>query len=177
MKQGNTLLAKKLNRVAYVLSALILLVVVFMREIKIDTSIDFSFLPPFHASLNALTAVILIYAVIKVKQGQISLHQKAMITAMVTSALFLLSYVVYHLTTEETRFGGDGIIKVTYLFLLLTHVVLAAVSLPFIMFTFIRGYTGQVERHRKMAKWVFPIWLYVAVTGPICYLLLRPYYG
>jgi len=174
--QGNTTLAKKLNRIAYVLSVVILLVVVLMRRIKIPTDIDFGFLPPLHASLNAITAIILIYALIKIKNKQIKAHQQAMTLAMVTSALFLLSYVVYHITTEETRFGGEGAIKVFYLILLITHIILAAVTLPFIMFTFIRGFTGQVDRHKKMARWVFPLWLYVAITGPICYLMLKPYY-
>lgn len=177
MTQGNTELAKKLNRIAYVLSAVVLLIVAGMREIHFDTSIDFSFLPPFHSAMNALTAVFLIIALVMVKNGNIKGHQKMMTLAMVTSAVFLLSYVLYHITTPETRYGGEGAIRTIYLILLITHIVLAAFSLPFIMFTFIRGFTGQVDRHRKMAKWVYPIWLYVAITGPICYLMLRPYYG
>lgn len=177
MNQGNKKLAKRLNRVAYVLSAAVLLVVGGMRQIKIETDIDFGFLPPLHASLNALTAIILIFAFIKVKNGQIEAHKKAMTLAMLTSALFLISYVAYHITTPETRFGGEGVMRTLYFILLITHVVLAALTLPFIMFTFIRGFTGQVERHRKIARWVFPLWLYVAITGPICYLMLRPYYG
>ena len=176
MTEGNLKRAKQLNRIAYVISAVVLLVVGLMRRIKIDTDIDFGFLPPFHASLNAITAIILVYALLKVKNRQIEAHKKAMTTAMLTSALFLLSYVVYHITTEETRFGGEGAIRYVYFFLLITHIVLAAISLPFILFTFIRGFTGQVTRHKKMAKWVYPLWLYVAVTGPLCYLMLRPYY-
>ncbi len=177
MSEGNTALAKKLNRIAYILSAIILIVIGMMRRIKIDTSIDFSFLPPFHATMNAITAVVLIFAVVKIRQKNVRAHQKAMTLAMITSAIFLISYVVYHLTTAETRFGGEGFVRTFYFILLITHVVLAAVTLPFIMFTFIRGFTGQIDRHRKMAKWVFPLWLYVAISGPICYLMLRPYYG
>ena len=176
MMEGNLNLARKLNRAAYVITVVVLLIVGLMRRIKIDTDIDFGFLPPLHASLNAITAIILIYALLKVKKGEIEAHKKAMTAAMVTSALFLLSYVIYHITTEETRFGGEGIIRYAYFFLLITHVILAAISLPFILFTFIRGFTGQIERHKKMAKWVYPLWLYVAISGPICYLMLRPYY-
>jgi putative membrane protein len=95
---------------------------------------------------------------------------------MVCSALFLISYVLYHFTTPETRYGGQGTMRAIYFFFLITHVVLAAVTLPFILLTFTRAYTNQFERHKKMARWVFPLWLYVAVTGPICYLMLRPYY-
>ncbi len=174
---GNVKLAKQLNRIAYLLSAMILVVVGLMRRITINTDIDFGFLPPLHATLNAITAGILIYALIKIKNSQVEAHKMAMTLAMITSALFLLSYVIYHITTKETRFGGEGLIRSVYFFFLITHVVLAAISLPFILFTFIRGFTGQVDRHKRMAKWVYPMWLYVAVTGPICYLMLRPYYG
>ncbi len=176
MNQPNLALAKKLNIAAWILSAVVLLVVGGMRQIKIDTDIDFSFLPPFHSSLNALAAVSLIAALYFIKNKNVVAHQRCIYLAMGFSAMFLLSYVTYHITTPETRFGGEGTIKYIYLFLLLTHVVLAAVILPFILFTFIRAYTGQIDRHRAMARWVFPFWLYVAITGPVCYLMLRPYY-
>jgi putative membrane protein len=96
--------------------------------------------------------------------------------AMGLSALFLVSYVTYHFATEPTRFGGEGAVKIIYLILLITHIITAAIILPFILFTFIRGYAMQVEAHKRIAKWTFPIWLYVAITGPICYLMLMPYY-
>ncbi|MFZ4474868.1 MAG: DUF420 domain-containing protein [Saprospiraceae bacterium] len=169
-------LEKKLNTVAYIVSAAVLLLVVAMRRYKIDLGVDFSFLPPFHASLNALTAVILLVALYFIKNKQVENHRKAIYVAMATSGLFLLSYVLYHFTTPETRYGGEGPLRMVYFFLLLTHIFLAATSLPFILLTFIRAYTNQFDRHRKMARWVFPIWLYVAVTGPICYLMLMPYY-
>lgn len=169
-------LAKKLNTLAYIVSAVVLALVIAMRRYKIDLGVDFSFLPPFHATLNAITAVILLVALYFIKNKQVENHRKAIYVAMVTSALFLLSYVLYHFTTPETRYGGEGPMRLVYFFLLLTHIFLAATSLPFILLTFIRAYTHQIERHRKMARWVFPIWLYVAVTGPICYLMLMPYY-
>lgn len=176
MTQPNLQLAKKLNTVATILSVIVVALVVAMRRIHFDTGIDFSFLPPLHATLNALAAVALMFSFYFIKNKNVEAHRKANFTALGLSVLFLLSYVVYHTTTEATKFGGEGTIRLVYFFFLITHVILAAVSLPFILFTFIRGYTGQVEKHRKMAKWVFPIWLYVAITGPICYLMLMPYY-
>ncbi len=172
----NIALEKRLNRWAYVVSAAVLLLVGLMRRYKFDVGVDFSFLPPFHASLNALAAVILMVAFWHIKNGRIEQHRKAIYAAMACSALFLLSYVLYHFTTPETKYGGEGIMRTVYFFLLITHVVLAAVILPFVLFTFTRAYTGQFERHKKMARWVFPLWLYVAITGPICYLMLKPYY-
>ena len=174
--QPNIELEKRLNTLAYVVSAVVLLLVGAMRRYKIDLGIDFSFLPPIHASLNALAAVILVFALYFIKNKQVENHRRAIYAAMACSALFLISYVLYHFTTPETRYGGQGVMRTIYFFLLITHVVLAAVILPFILLTFTRAYTNQFERHKKMARWVFPLWLYVAVTGPICYLMLRPYY-
>ena len=190
--QGNLELAKKLNRWAWVVSAVVLLLVGMMRRVKIDLPAgwDLSFLPGFHAGINALTAITLILALVFIKQKNVVAHSRLIYLAMGLSLLFLLSYVAYHFTNPETLFGDadrNGVLspeelamvgsaRTTYLILLLTHIVLAAVSLPLILFTFIRGFTGQVEKHRSMAKWVYPLWLYVAVTGPVCYWLLRPYY-
>jgi putative membrane protein len=98
------------------------------------------------------------------------------VVAMSLSVLFLLSYVAYHMTSEPTRFGGVGSIRTVYFMLLASHILLAAVSLPFILFTFIAAWTNRFKAHRKLARWVFPLWLYVALTGPICYWMLRPYY-
>lgn len=174
--QPNIELEKKLNRWAWAVSAAVLVLVGLMRRVKIDLGVDFSFLPPVHASLNAFTALILMVAFWHIKNGRVEQHRKAIYVAMVCSLLFLVSYVLYHFTTPETRYGGEGLMRTGYFFLLITHVVLAAVILPFILFTFTRAYTRQYERHKKMARWVFPLWLYVAVTGPICYLMLKPYY-
>jgi putative membrane protein len=162
--------------VAYVVSVIVLLLVGLMRRVKLDVGVDFSFLPPIHASLNALTAVILLIALYFIKNKNIAAHRRSIYAAMVCSALFLISYVLYHFTTPETRFGGTGILRTVYFVILITHVVLAGLILPFILLTFNRAFTGQYARHKKMARWVFPLWLYVAITGPICYLMLRPYY-
>ncbi len=192
-KEPNLALAKKMNIVAWILTVVVLGLVGLMRrpEYKIATDIDFSFLPPFHATVNALMAVVLIAALYFVKKKNIEAHRKAIFVAFILSVLFLGSYVIYHFTNTDTKFGDinhDGIvdevekaaaggIRNVYLVLLLTHIVAAAVSFPFILFTFIRAYTNQFAKHRKMARWVFPVWLYVAITGPICYLMLVPYYA
>ncbi|MBK7344075.1 MAG: DUF420 domain-containing protein [Saprospiraceae bacterium] len=168
---------KKLDRWAWVISLVVLMAVVMMRKIKISTGIDFSFLPPFHATVNALVFFVLLAGYRAIRAGQIESHKKRMSLALVLSVVFLLSYVLYHITTPETRYGGEGALRMIYFILLITHVVLAAAILPFILFTFIRGYSGVIDRHRKLARRVFPIWLYVAATGPICYLMLLPYYA
>lgn len=104
------------------------------------------------------------------------MHQRFINAAMIGSIVFLLFYVAYHFTTGETKFGGEGMIRKVYFFLLITHIILAAISLPMIVQTWVLGFCGMVDRHRKWTRIVFPIWLYVAITGPICYLMLRPYY-
>ncbi len=190
MSTESVVLERKLNRVAWALTAVVLLLVGLMRTVRIPTSIDFSFLPPVHATLNALAAVALVAALVFIKKKQIARHRAAIYTAMGLSVLFLISYVVYHFTSAEVRFGDvdhNGVVdaaeraavggmRPVYLVLLITHVTLAGVILPFILFTFNRAFTGQYARHKAMARWVFPLWLYVAVSGPLCYLMLRPFY-
>jgi len=178
-RPANEALAGKLKVVAWIVSAVVLLLVGVMQRVRIDLpeGWDTSMLPPFHAFVNALGAAVLIVAVVFVKQGKIGLHRAAMMLAMVLSVFFLLSYVAYHLTNDPTRFGGEGAMRGVYFFLLITHIITAAVSFPPILFTFIAAWTNRFDAHRKLARWVFPLWLYVALTGPICYLMLRPYYG
>ena len=175
--KANLELAKKLNKFAYILSAFVLLVVASMRRIHFDTDIDFSFLPSIYSIMNAIVAVTLLVALYFIKRKNIEAHKKSMIIALTLSFLFLTMYVLYHTTTTETKFCREGFIRYIYFFLLISHVILAAVIFPFILFTFIRGYTFQVEKHKKMAKWVYPVWLYVAVTGPIIYIMLKPCFG
>ena len=190
--EANLQLEKKLNVAAWIITVVVLGLVGMMRRIKITMpeGLDLGFLPPFHATLNALTAVVLLIAFYYIKQKKVQQHRNAIYVAIVLSVLFLLSYVAYHFTTPETLFGDinhDGVldelekaavagIRPFYLVLLLSHIALAAGIFPFILFTFIRAYTNQIERHRKMARWVFPLWLSVAITGPICYFMLSPYY-
>lgn len=170
----NYLLQKRLNNTAYIVSFSVLVLVGVMRRYKIDLGVDFSFLPPVHATLNTLVAIFLLLALYFIKQKKIGYHRFSINLAMVFSALFLVCYVLYHFTTPETKYCGTGSMRVFYLILLFSHIVLAAVSLPFILLTYIKAYTQDFERHKAMARYVYPVWLYVAITGPICYLLLRP---
>jgi putative membrane protein len=192
MKTPDQALAKKLNIAAWIVTAVVLALVGLMRRVKIPIPDhwDFSFLPPFHAAVNALTAVTLLTAFYFIRQKNIEAHRKAIFVALGLSVLFLLSYVTYHFTTPETIYGdvdgngkldaGElsavGMYRTIYLVILLSHIVLAAFSLPLILFTFIRAFTHQFDLHKKMARWVFPIWLYVAITGPVCYWMLKPFY-
>jgi putative membrane protein len=185
-------LARKLAIAAWILTAAVLALVGLMRRVKLPLpdGVSLSFLPPLHAAVNALAAVVLVIALVAVLKGRIALHRRMMMVAMGLSVLFLLSYVAYHFTSNEIKFGDlnlDGIVDETeragvggmrtvYLVLLASHIVLAAVSLPLILFTFIAGLTNRFAAHRRLARWVYPMWLYVAVTGPVCYWMLRPYY-
>lgn len=176
--EPNLALAKKMNIGATILSVIVLALVAGLRpDNKPDFGVDFTFLPPIYSSINAIVAVCLLMALVEIKKKNMVAHQRYIYASMGLSALFLLMYVVYHFTTPETKFCGEGNIRYVYFFILITHIVLAALSLPFILFTFIRAYTGQYEAHRKLAKRVWPVWFYVAVTGPIIYLMLRPCYG
>lgn len=173
-----TALAAKLKVVAWVVSAVVLLLVGVMQRLRLELPAgwDTSMLPGFHALVNALGAVVLVVGVVCVKRGKIRLHRAAMTAAMGLSALFLLSYVAYHLTNDPTRYPEGEPLRPLYLGLLLTHVVAAAVSFPFILFTYVAGLTNRFAAHRRLARWVFPLWLYVAVTGPAVYWMIRPFY-
>lgn len=175
-QKPNLVLAKKMNIAAIIVSVVVLFIVGFMRQVKLDTGIDFSFLPPVYSTLNAICAVFLGLAIYQIKQKNIAKHRLFINIALGMSILFLVCYVLYHFTTPETKFCKEGMIRYVYFFLLITHIVLAAVILPFILFTYIRGFTWQIDKHRKMAKIVFPLWFYVAVTGPIIYFMLKDCY-
>lgn len=193
-KSPNPQLAFRLKVVAWLVTIAVLVLVGLMRRpeyrIVLPDGWGLGFLPPVHAILNSAVAACLIVAVVAVKRGQITLHRNATTFALILSVLFLTCYVAYHFTTPETLFGDvdrDGMLskaerteiggtRTVYLLVLLSHIFLAAISLPFILLTFIAAWTNDFGRHRKLAKFVFPVWLYVSVTGPICYLMLRPYY-
>lgn len=174
--EKNPILYKAMRYVSIVVSVVVFLLVGLMRQVKVDIGIDFSFLPPFHALFNTLVAIFLVLAYYFIRQKNYILHKKMIYGAMTFSLLFLLCYVLYHFTTPETLYCKEGWIRSVYYFILISHIILAGLSLPFILITFSLGFTFHVERHRKMARWVYPIWLYVAITGPICYLMLKPCY-
>lgn len=176
LNQPDLLLEKKLNVWAWIVTGIVLLLVSIMHRFHIQTAIDFTFLPAVYSTMNAVTALILIAGLYFIKTRQIAKHQQTMTLAVITSVLFLLGYVVYHLTNADTKYLGQGWIRPVYFFLLITHIIAAAVIFPFILFTYIRAYTRQFHRHRKLARWVYWVWLYVAVTGPVLYFMIRPYY-
>lgn len=171
-------LAKQLGIAAWAVSAVVIVLVVCMQKIRLPLPDGWSTacLPPFHAVVNALVAGFLVVSLVCIKLGKVRLHRATMMTAMLLSVLFLLSYVAYHMTNDPTRYGGEGMMRTVYFILLITHILFAAVSLPFILFTFIAAWTNRFAVHKRLARWVYPMWLYVAVTGPVCYLMLRPYY-
>lgn len=164
------------KRLIIVLSVLIPLAVAILFGMPKIKGYDFSFLPPIYASINGLTAILLVTAVIAIKNGKRLLHERVMKICVFLSASFLVMYIVYHITSESTSFGGQGAIRFIYLFILITHILLSIIVIPFVLFTYVRALTGNFERHRALAKFTFPIWLYVAATGVIVYLMISPYY-
>lgn len=176
----NTTVEKKYNKWIIILSILIpvsvaLLFVVKLKDLGFDVS-PLPILPPIYATINAITAILLITAVLAIKNGKIKLHQNLMKLAIVCSLLFLVMYIVYHMTTRSTKFGGEGAIKYVYYFILLTHIPLSIATIPFVLVTYVRALAERFDRHKKIAKITFPLWLYVAVTGVIVYLMISPYY-
>lgn len=134
------------------------------------------FLPRLNAGINFTVSLLLISAIIAIKKKNQKIHRAMMIIATVLSLLFLVSYVFYHASAPSTKFGGEGFVKNIYFFILITHIVLAAIILPFVLFTLYRGITNQLDKHKKIARWTFPIWLYVTITGVVVYLMISPYY-
>lgn len=157
-------------------SIIVPLAVTALFFVKIE-GYDFSFLPPIYASINGVTAVILVLALLAIKRGNITMHRNLMTTCLVFSAMFLVLYVLYHITSETTRFGGEGWVKGMYLFILVTHILLSIAIIPLVLFTYVRGFFNQVEAHKKLARITWPIWFYVATTGVIVYLMISPYYS
>ncbi|MEO1010112.1 MAG: DUF420 domain-containing protein [Bacteroidota bacterium] len=167
---------KKFNRAITVVSILVPLVVALLFGVKLPNTEPLTFLPPIYATLNGCTAILLILAVWAIKKGKRGLHQRLMTVCVLLSALFLIMYVAYHMTSDSTPFGGEGGTKYVYYFILITHIILSIVIIPLVLKTYARAYLGKFEAHRKLAKITFPIWLYVAVTGVIVYLMISPYY-
>jgi putative membrane protein len=132
--------------------------------------------PKFHAILNSLVAVLLAAGLYFIKNSQKESHQKSMFSAFLLSAVFLVSYVIYHTLAEPTLYGGEGPIRYFYYILLISHIVLAALIMPIILMTFYYAATEKFVKHRKLAKITWPLWFYVAVTGVVIYFMIAPYY-
>ena len=171
---------KKYNKWIVFLSIVIPLIVaalfgINLRDLGFNVQ-PLTMLPPIYATINGLTAVILIIAFFAIKNKNIVLHENLMTTAVGCSAVFLVLYVAYHMTSDSTKFGGEGTIKYIYYFILITHILLSIVIIPFVLITFARAITGNFLLHKKIARITFPLWLYVAVSGVIVYLMISPYY-
>jgi putative membrane protein len=176
----NNALEKRFNKFIIIVSILIPVVVAILFSVKLK---DFgynveplSFLPPIYATINGITAVVLVAGVLAIKNGKRLLHERLMTTAITLSVAFLVMYVAYHMTTDSTKFGGEGSIKMVYFFILISHIILSIAVIPLVLITYVRALAERFDRHKKIAKITFPIWLYVAVTGVVVYLMISPYY-
>lgn len=167
---------KKYNKLIVALSVVIPIVVAILFGVKIPNVEPLTFLPPIYASINGLTAFVLIVAVFQIKKGNRAAHEKLMKLAIILSVSFLVMYVAYHMTSNSTKFGGEGSIKYIYYFILLTHILLSVIIIPFVLITFVRAITNNIEKHKKIARITFPLWLYVAITGVVVYIMISPYY-
>jgi putative membrane protein len=158
------------------LSIIIPLAVAVLFGVKID-GYDFSYLPPIYAGINGVTAVLLIMAYLAIRNKRRELHERIMKTCLFLSASFLVMYVLYHMTSDPTPYGGTGLWRGVYFFILISHILLSVAVIPMVLFTFSRALSGRFERHKDLAKFTFPVWLYVAITGVIVYLMISPYYA
>jgi len=177
--EDNTL-EKKYNKFIIAVSIIIPVVVAILFGVKLK---DFgfnveplSFLPPIYATTNGITAVVLVLAVMAIKRGNQKLHERLMTFAIALSVAFLVMYVAYHMTSDSTKYGGEGVLRYVYFFILVTHILLSIAIIPLVLITYVRALAKRFDRHRKIAKITFPLWLYVAVTGVVVYLMISPYY-
>ena len=182
-------LDKKYRPIAIILSIIIPLAVAALFSIKIE-GYDFSFLPPIYATINGIVAVLLVLAVMAIKNKNRALHERLIKLAILGSVLFLVGYITYHITSDTTFFGDsnkDGVLSDTerdnlgssayvYYFILFTHIILSIVIIPFVLFTYLRAWAGKLDKHKALARYTFPLWLYVAVSGVMVYLMISPYY-
>lgn len=170
---------RKAKGIIYTLSFVVFAAVVLLGRVKLDVNLGFDehIFAKINAVINTLVAALLVAGLVTAKNGNYATHRSIMLAAMVLSLLFLVSYICHHLFAGETTFGGQGTIRYVYYIILITHIILAAIILPFILFTAYRALINENERHRKLAKITWPIWFYVAVTGPIVYLMISPYYS
>lgn len=160
-------------------SAIVFIAVVILSRVKLEINLGFNphLFAMINAMINSAVSVLLIAALIAIKQKKIILHRNLMFISIFLSVLFLLSYICHHLFTDETPFGGTGVVRTFYYVILISHIILSGIILPFILFTAYRSLTAEYDRHKKLAKITWPIWLYVSVTGVLVYLLISPYYG
>jgi len=167
---------KKIKVWITILSIAIPLVVALLFGYKIPNAEPLRFLPPIYASINGLTALLLIIAVVAIKNGRQKLHQNLMTTCIFLSVAFLAMYVAYHMTSNSTSYGGEGVMRYIYFFILISHIVLSIAIIPLVLITYSKTYLKDFVAHKAWAKYTFPVWLYVAITGVLVYLMIAPYY-
>ena len=168
--------SKKYNNLITVVSILIPVVVAVLFTLRLPNVAPLDFLPPIYASINALTALILVLAFIAIRMKKIKLHELLMKTAITLSLVFLVMYVAYHMTSDPTPFGGKGILRKIYYFTLISHIILSIGIIPMVLITYVRAISKRFADHKKISVITFPIWLYIAVTGVAVYLMIAPYY-
>ncbi|PNQ74002.1 DUF420 domain-containing protein [Hanstruepera neustonica] len=173
--ENTNLESKKYNKWIVVLSIAIPLVVAALFGVKLDVELPV-FLPPIYATINAITALVLVLAFVAITNGKRTLHERLMKFAIVLSVLFLVMYVAYHMTSDSTKYGGEGMMRYVYFTILVLHIVLSVVVIPFVLITYVRAITNDFEKHKKIAKVTFPIWLFVAISGVVVYIMISPYY-
>ena len=167
---------KKYTPWVWILSITIPLVVAILFLIKIPNVKPLTFLPPVYAFINGITAVFLSIAYIAIKRKKIILHERLMKISIGLSVIFLVMYVAYHMTSDPTPYGGEGIVRSVYYFILISHVLLSIGIIPLVLVTYVRAISKLFADHKKIARYTFPIWMYIAVTGVIVYLMISPYY-
>ena len=173
---------KKNDSLAYivigVLSVVVFAAVVLLRQdaVKLNLGFDAHIFAKVNALINATVSVLLVAALVLVKQRKLETHRAVMLACIGLSTLFLVSYIAHHLLAPETKFGGEGTIRYFYLTMLASHIILAAIILPIILLTAYQSLSGDYDKHKKIARYAFPIWLYVSITGVLVYLMISPYY-
>lgn len=166
------------GRFIIAVSVIVFLAVVVLGRVKLDVQLGFDehIFAKINAAINSAVSVLLLAGLLAVKNKYYLLHKRIMLSAITLSCIFLVSYICHHLFAGETKFGGEGVVRYIYYFILGTHIVLAAVILPFILFTAYRALIGEWPKHKKLAKITWPVWFYVAVTGVVVYFMISPYY-
>ena len=166
----------KYNIYIWIVSIVVPVLVAFLFTVRIPNVEPLSFLPPIYASINGLTAIFLIIALWAIKNKKIVLHEGLMKISIGLSLVFLVMYVAYHKTSDSTPYGGEGFMRYIYFFILITHIILSIGVIPMVLITYVRAISKQFANHKKIARYTFPIWLYIAITGVIVYLMISPYY-
>lgn len=167
---------KLITAVSIIIPAVVAILIFKPEPFKMG-NIDVTILPLFHALINGTVSILLIVGLLLIKRKNITLHRIVMITALILSVVFLVSYVIYHSNVQPTPFGGDGFIRIFYYFILISHILLAVAVIPLALISLFRGLSMDVERHKKIVRWAWPVWFYVSITGVLVYILISPYYS